>query len=604
MAGTYDIVETWPNQGTPFTVPSNFVTDKLKSGSLNSPSAASSHGGLTSSSGKTSSFDTLLNQLQQIGQSASSSASGSSSSSSYPKTLTSNNRAEETLKRIINRYMTNSTDSADTANQTDLESLDEATRSEVRRVLERLKSMLDSEAQNPGSTEAQEYINWLMMGDNAESASNTEAWGDLAQTAEDLKKLDDLSASALVAQLMPILLQLTQNAAGTGAVNLTDVPPEEAGVISVGTASSYSSLSASDLAGRIQRLMDIMDGVVTTAELSQIPEPLPSFPDIPVTDGSTPVIPDGSISGEIIQPEVPEVPVTPEVPVVPVEPDISGDGEGGSSGEVSDGGDISLPDEIPPVEDNLQPDGPSAGESGGGEQGGAENWQTASLANDTALSSARGSLLRNAMNISDRSGEMNALLAAYGLQAQPAYSFDLSSVTGMLNSATTPQPLEQQMLSGILQQSHMTAEGGTSRMAMVLNPDNLGRIGIELVKQGGALTVTIAAESEVTLKVLQSKAADLLSALKDANVTTADVKIVMAESSSQAGLNLAGQNLAGQQYQQQQNNSGAFVSQDGNGYMQAQAAVPDEEDVLPTVINAGQTAPNALDGGAKLWQTV
>lgn len=128
-----------------------------------------------------------------------------------------------------------------------------------------------------------------------------------------------------------------------------------------------------------------------------------------------------------------------------------------------------------------------------------------------------------------------------------------------------------------------------SEFRMLLNPGSLGEIAVKIVNNGGEISVSIAAQSESTQKLLESRLSSLVTGLQNVNENVKEVRIVDAnENAAFAGFNM---------------NSFA----EGRG----QRSTAHTSSRIPQVrIVNSMTEPEEADtseiykGGNRLWQTV
>lgn len=180
-------------------------------------------------------------------------------------------------------------------------------------------------------------------------------------------------------------------------------------------------------------------------------------------------------------------------------------------------------------------------------------------------------------------------------------TFDLSNTAGLTAqtvqqsaSIEIPQtvsevPVEKQIMDNITTQMSTLETGKTSEMTMTLNPDNLGQISVKLQNELGKITVTIAAQSEITQKLLQDKLPSLIANLQTVNTDVKDVRIVeSAQSADFASFNL--------------NNSDAGQSSSYSS-PSSQTRTYSTDTVQQAKEIAEDTSTTEYTGGSKLWQT-
>ncbi len=161
-----------------------------------------------------------------------------------------------------------------------------------------------------------------------------------------------------------------------------------------------------------------------------------------------------------------------------------------------------------------------------------------------------------------------------------------------VQTAQTPEqtqpveiPVEKQVSQAVLNQLSSKLEANNvQEMTLKLNPKELGEVSIKLVKAGGEITISIAAQNLTTQKLLQEKLPTLVSNLQSTNSEVKDVQIVSPNQNASAfmsGFSLSDSNSSNQ-YK-------ASQSQSSYNY----DATPTEE----------VEKPKEFVGEAKLWQT-
>lgn len=130
-----------------------------------------------------------------------------------------------------------------------------------------------------------------------------------------------------------------------------------------------------------------------------------------------------------------------------------------------------------------------------------------------------------------------------------------------------------------------------SEFRMLLNPGSLGEIAVKIVNNGGEISVSIAAQSESTQKLLESRLSSLVTGLQNVNDNVKEVKIVEAnQNTAFAGFNM---------------NSFA----DGRGQRNTahtNSRIPQIKIVssMTDTVQTEETVSQVYKGGNRLWQTV
>lgn len=134
-----------------------------------------------------------------------------------------------------------------------------------------------------------------------------------------------------------------------------------------------------------------------------------------------------------------------------------------------------------------------------------------------------------------KTGEIDELTSLLSSQtALPNREISLDDITSKLSEF----PLEEQILPELSEQIKSSVSGTSSEMTMRLNPENLGEINVKILNEAGKITVTVAAQSEITQKILQERLPLLVQNLQNTN---SDVKVVNVTSSNTAYMDYMGQ---------------------------------------------------------------
>ncbi len=88
----------------------------------------------------------------------------------------------------------------------------------------------------------------------------------------------------------------------------------------------------------------------------------------------------------------------------------------------------------------------------------------------------------------------------------------------------------------------MTEQNGTEQLVIVLKPEELGQVAVKLVKENGALSVTLSAQHEAVGRMLAERAAELGGGLENRDVEVRDIQVVEpSNAAEQMGLNFTDQ---------------------------------------------------------------
>lgn len=161
--------------------------------------------------------------------------------------------------------------------------------------------------------------------------------------------------------------------------------------------------------------------------------------------------------------------------------------------------------------------------------------------------------------------ENNVLHTMINEQTQPEGVFEAFDVQPKYTSVNTTEIIRQ-----IVNQISIANTTGESVIEMQLNPENLGKLYINVTEKNSEITARIAVSNEAVKNALESQMATLRENLQDANIRVNDVEITIATHEFERNLeqNAGNENgrQGGQQYTHQSSNNG------GNGSGQNETA--------------------------------
>lgn len=161
--------------------------------------------------------------------------------------------------------------------------------------------------------------------------------------------------------------------------------------------------------------------------------------------------------------------------------------------------------------------------------------------------------------------ENNVLHTMINEQTQPEGVFEAFDVQPKYTSVNTTEIIRQ-----IVNQISIANTTGESVIEMQLNPENLGKLYINVTEKNSEITARIAVSNEAVKNALESQMATLRENLQDANIRVNDVEITIATHEFERNLeqNAGNENGRhnGQQYTHQSSNNG------GNGSGQNETA--------------------------------
>ena len=161
--------------------------------------------------------------------------------------------------------------------------------------------------------------------------------------------------------------------------------------------------------------------------------------------------------------------------------------------------------------------------------------------------------------------ENNVLHTMINEQTQPEGIFKAFDVQPKYTSVNTTEIIRQ-----IVNQISIANTTGESVIEMQLNPENLGKLYINVTEKNSEITARIAVSNEAVKNALESQMATLRENLQDADIRVNDVEITIATHEFERNLeqNAGNENgrQGGQQYTHQSSNNG------GNGSGQNETA--------------------------------
>ena len=144
-------------------------------------------------------------------------------------------------------------------------------------------------------------------------------------------------------------------------------------------------------------------------------------------------------------------------------------------------------------------------------------------------------------------------------QTQPEGVFEAFDVQPKYTSVNTTEIIRQ-----IVDQISIANTTGESVIEMQLNPENLGKLYINVTEKNSEITARIAVSNEAVKNALESQMATLRENLQDANIRVNDVEITIATHEFERNLeqNAGNENgrQGGQQYTHQSSNNGGNKS--------------------------------------------
>lgn len=531
-------------------------------------------------------FSDLLGQLKQATK-----ATTSTDTVKY-------NPISAAFKRVLFSYVDTGMDAA----KAELNSLSDSDKTSLYNQIQSFASAVQKELDGTGAGgSAQKALNNLLKSADASPDSNSSVGQDaLDRLQRILAGLDDddsTDVSSILSQLLPALLSL--NSTTTSTTTQITYPDAVSGMVSIsnGMGTTYH-LTLQDCLDALTSFSNVLLGIETPV----VPVPVvPVIPPVIVpTDPTTPTDPTGGTT-----PPTDDItdPTTPTDPAGETPPPTDETGETTTPPDTT--GDITPPTDgtaTPPAEgtDPTAPTGETGGTGGTAE---TENppmqeatiqtfnsQRTAQAASGTPDKlTSEGSVAKAVLfsqRLVQKSGELETLTLdtanAAALTAQPV--FDVQS----LGTAQTvgSLPVETQIVNNLYTSLTTLGTGKTTEMTMTLNPDNLGKISVNLANTDGKITVTLAALSETTQKLLQDKLPSLIANLQNANPDVKDVRVVDASQSALfAQLNLGSSGKDAQ--------SGSYSSNTAqpSGTLASDQAAPLDD------------TPAEYKGGNRLWQT-
>lgn len=142
-----------------------------------------------------------------------------------------------------------------------------------------------------------------------------------------------------------------------------------------------------------------------------------------------------------------------------------------------------------------------------------------------------------------------ALAAAANIEPQAVQlenTVEIAVDAADTEDSLTAESIEQQITEAITEKSfEIKEDNGTEELIMVLKPENLGQVAVKLVKENGAISVTLSAQYEEVGKMMSERAAALGGSLSENNVEVKNVEVVNPSSAAeQMGLAFTNQGFS------------------------------------------------------------
>ena len=139
-----------------------------------------------------------------------------------------------------------------------------------------------------------------------------------------------------------------------------------------------------------------------------------------------------------------------------------------------------------------------------------------------------------------------ALAAAANTEPQAVQLENTVEIAVDAEDSLTAASIEQQITDVITEKSfEIKEDNGTEELIMVLKPENLGQVAVKLVKENGAVSVTLSAQYEEVGKMMSERAAALGGSLSENNVEVKNVEVVNPSSAAeQMGLAFTNQGFS------------------------------------------------------------
>ena len=121
-------------------------------------------------------------------------------------------------------------------------------------------------------------------------------------------------------------------------------------------------------------------------------------------------------------------------------------------------------------------------------------------------------------------------------------------------------PAEDQILETVSERlSELTDDNGTEELVMVLKPEHLGQVAIKLVKENGAVSVTLSAQHAEVGRMIAERAAELSSGLESRDIEVKNVEVVNpSNAAAQMGLDFTNQGFSRRQEYSSEGNRSSY----------------------------------------------
>lgn len=120
-------------------------------------------------------------------------------------------------------------------------------------------------------------------------------------------------------------------------------------------------------------------------------------------------------------------------------------------------------------------------------------------------------------------------------------------------------PVEDQVIETVSERLFELTDDGTEELVMVLKPEHLGQVAIRLVKENGAVSVTLSAQHAEVGRMMAERAAELSSGLESKDVEVKSVEVVNpSNAAAQMGLDFTNQGFSRRQEYSSEGNRSSY----------------------------------------------
>ena len=119
--------------------------------------------------------------------------------------------------------------------------------------------------------------------------------------------------------------------------------------------------------------------------------------------------------------------------------------------------------------------------------------------------------------------------------------------------------VENQVLETVSERAFELSDNSTEELVMILKPEHLGQVAIKLVKENGAVSVTLSAQHAEVGRMMAERVAELSGSLESRNIEVKNVEVVNpSNAAAQMGLDFTNQGFSRRQEYSSEGNRSSY----------------------------------------------